>query len=49
MKMLTSRVERIEQLVDTLAKTTRGLASTSKVINPLIFGGKIKILLIFFF
>ncbi|RIA83458.1 hypothetical protein C1645_833791 [Glomus cerebriforme] len=30
MKMLTARVGRIEQLVDVLAKTTRGLASMTK-------------------
>lgn len=31
MKILNARVGRIEQLVDVLAKTTRGLASMSKV------------------
>src|SRR5271154_4710150 len=35
MKMLTARVGRIEQLVNALAKTTRGLASISKVITAL--------------
>lgn len=35
MKILNEHVERIEELVEALAKTTRGLASISKVIRSI--------------